>query len=113
MKLKSRGWFLLLLLIPIGFGFARLKLNVEMLDLLPQDSPIVQGLKLYQENFSYSRELYVTVTSPDSETTENVARTLSQNLRTSSNLISQVTWQPPWLESPAQAAEIVAFIWLN
>ncbi|MDQ6630673.1 MAG: hypothetical protein M3Y82_02820, partial [Verrucomicrobiota bacterium] len=105
MKLKSPGWFLLLLLIPVGFGFARLKLSVEMLDLLPQDSPIVQGLKLYQENFSYSRELYVTVISPDAETTENVARTLATNLRTKSNLVSQVTWQPPWFESPAQASE--------
>ncbi len=113
MNLKSRRWLLLLLLIPVGFGFARLKLSVEMLDLLPQDSPIVQGLKIYQENFSYSRELYVTVTSSEAETTEDVARSLAAALRAQSNLVSQVTWQPPWLESPAQASELVAFIWLN
>jgi predicted RND superfamily exporter protein len=113
MTFKSRNWLWLLALIPIAIGLARLRFDVEVLDLLPKDSPVVNGLKIYQEKFSYSRELYVTVSSSNAETTESAARALAEKFRSASNLVSQATWQPPWLESPLQAAELVAAMWLN
>ncbi len=112
MKL-SRHWLWLLLLVPIAIGFARLRFDVEILNLLPDSSPVVQGLKLYQKNFSNSRELIITLKSPDAETTENAARSIAEKLRSATNLVTRVTWQPPWLEHPTQAAELVAFLWLN
>ena len=34
-------------------------------------------------------------------------------MRHKSEIVAEVTWQPPWLERPAQAAELIAYLWLN
>ena len=110
---KSRHWLWLLFAIPVALGIARLHFDVEVLNLLPADLPVVQGLKLYQQNFSNSRELIVTIEGPSGEKTEAAARTLARILRPQSNLVSSVVWQPGWLEQPAQAAELIGYLWLN
>src|SRR5437867_13455974 len=92
----------LLLLIPIGLGLARLRFDVEVLDLLPADVPAVQGLKLYQQNFANTRELIITVRAPSAESTEAAARLIADTLPKRTTLTSSVTWQPPWPEHPAQ-----------
>src|SRR6266481_3690579 len=112
MKLP-RHWPWLLALIPIAFGVARLRFDVEVLNLLPADVPAVQGLKIYQQNFANARELIITVRAPAAEAAENAARSLADALRHKSEIISEVTWQPPWLEHPDQAAELIAYLWLN
>ncbi len=109
----SRHWLWLLLLIPIGFGFARLRLDVEVMNLLPDDYPVVRGLKLYQTNFANARELIITVKANEAELAEDAARTLTLALRATTNLMTQVTWQPLWLENPGQSAELMAHLWLN
>src|SRR5216683_588369 len=108
-----RHWPWLLALIPIAFGLARLRFDVEVLNLLPADVPAVQGMKIYQQNFANARELIITVRAPAAEAAENAARSLAEALRHKSEIISEVTWQPPWLERPAQAAELIAYLWLN
>lgn len=113
MSRLSRHWLWLLLLIPVGFGLARLRFDVDVLNLLPERSPVVQGLKLYQENFSTGQELLITVHSDDRSVSEEAAQTIAKALRSTTNLISQVTWQPPWLENPVEASELVAYLWLN
>ncbi|MEO6183754.1 MAG: MMPL family transporter [Verrucomicrobiota bacterium] len=109
----SRRWLWLLLLVPIAIGFARLRFDVEILNLLPEKSGIVQGLKLYQQNFSNGRELIITLRSDDAEKTETAARSLADAFRNATNLVADATWQPGWLEYPTQSAELVAFMWLN
>ncbi len=109
----SRRWLWLLLLLPLIAGLARLRFDVEVLNLLPGDVPAVQGLKLYQQNFANAGELILTVNAPDAETTEAAARELALALAERKSLIKQVTWQPPWLEHPGQAAELIAHLWLN
>ena len=109
----SRRWFWLVALIPMGCGLARLRFNVEVLDLLPADVPAVQGLKIYQENFANARELIITVQAPTAEAADAAARRIAQTLSQRTDLIASVTWQPPWLEHPAQAAEFIAYLWLN
>src|SRR5882672_181438 len=109
----SRQWLWLVLLIPVLLGLGRLRLDVEVLNLLPGDSPVVQGLKLFQMNFSNARELIVTVESPDAELTDRMVQTISESLRGHVDQIEDVASQPPWMEQPDQAAELVAFLWLN
>src|SRR6478736_10230415 len=94
---RSRLWWWLLL-IPLVVGVLRLHFDVEVLNLLPGQEPVVQGLKLYQQNFSNARELIVTVQGSEPDAVEMGARSVAEFLRTQSNLVNAVTWQPPWLE---------------
>src|SRR5437667_2704420 len=112
MKPKA-SWLWLLLLVPMALGLSRLRFDVEVLNLLPPDSPVVQGLKLYQENFSNARELILTVRAANAEAAETSARALAAALRRATNLVSRVTWEPAWLEHPEQGAELIAYFWLN
>ncbi len=48
-----------------GRGLARLRFDVEVLNLLQADLPVVQGLKLYQQHFASARELVITVSTTD------------------------------------------------
>jgi predicted RND superfamily exporter protein/lauroyl/myristoyl acyltransferase len=110
---RTAYWPWLLLLLPIAFGLFRLRFDVEVLDLLPPDLKVVQGLKLYQQQFANARELIITVKTEDAEGTEDVAQRVANALRKETNLVSSVIWQPPWLEHPEQSAELLAFLWLN
>ena len=104
-------WIVLPVLIAIGV--ARLRFDVEILDLLPANNRAVEGLKLYQQHFSNARELVITVRSTDAEQTESAARVMAEELRKQTNIITSVTWQPPWLENPAQTSELLAYLWFN
>ena len=111
----KHGWFRpwwLLLLIPLALGLARLRFNVEVLDLLPGDVPSVAGVKLYQQKFSNSRELIVTIHAPDREAA-TAAQAIAEKLRADTNRIAEVIWQPPWLEHPEQTAGLIAHLWFN
>ena len=109
----SRSWLWWLLLVPLAFGVARLRFDTEILNLLPDKLAVAQGLKIYQQHFSDARELIITLDAPSAEDAESAARALAQALRTQSNLVADVVWQPVWLEHPTQAAELIAFLWLN
>ena len=107
-----RPWWLLLL-IPLALGLARLRFNVEVLDLLPGDVPSVAGVKLYQQKFANSRELVVTINAPDRERATSAAQAIADKLRADTNRVVEVIWQPPWLEHPEQTAELIAHLWFN
>ena len=113
MSTQLKRWWWVLLLVAIAAGAWRLRFNVEILDLLPPEEPSVQGLKIYQKRFTNARELVVTVRATDADKAEQFAGTLAEKLRAQTNLVSGVTWQPPWLEHPGQLAEILACLWLN
>jgi predicted exporter/lauroyl/myristoyl acyltransferase len=112
--LKHPGrWLWLLLLVPVVLGLTRLRLNVEVFDLLPPDLESVQGLKLYQEKFANARELIITVKGKTQDQTEAAAKALAESLRRETQLVESVTWEPPWLEHPEHAAELIAHLWYN
>ena len=111
--MKFRWWLLLLLLVPIAIGVARLHFDAEVLDLLPARVPAVQGLKLYQQHFANARELIVTIRAGDADAAKAAAQTIAEKLRAEADLISDVTWQPPWREHPEQTSELIAYLWLN
>ena len=111
LALRVGAWVIGLLLI-VG-GFLRLRFDVDVLNLLPADIPAVEGLKLHQKYFANANELIITVQASDAESAEKSARTLAEHLRTRPDLVRSATWQPPWMENPAQAAEFIAYLWLN
>ncbi len=111
MKWVRWGW--LLLLVPVALGLARLRFDAEILDLLPAGVPAVQGLKIYQQHFTNARELLITVQAPDADAAKGAAQAIADALRVHDGLVSQVIWQPPWLEHPSQTAELIAYLWLN
>ena len=108
-----KRWWWIFLLVAVIVGTYRLRFDVEILDLLPADEPAVQGLKLYQKYFTNARELIVTLRAPSAEKAEQLAGALAEKFRAQTNLVSGVTWQPPWMEQPGQLAEILACLWLN
>ncbi len=107
-----RRW-LWLLLIPVIVGLARLRFDVDVLNLLPGDLPVVRGLQLYQRHFAGANELIVTVEGDESERTEAAAKSLAEWLRREVRLVADAHWQSPWLEHPELAAELVGLAWLN
>ncbi|HEY5913142.1 MAG TPA: MMPL family transporter, partial [Verrucomicrobiae bacterium] len=111
-KLWKRGWWLPLVALLI-FGLWRVRLDVEIFNLLPDNLPVVHGLRLYQKHFAGTRELIITVRAPSAEAAETAARQLAERLSPQTNAVSSVVWQPPWLEHPEQMVELIAHLWLN
>ena len=110
---RFRPWLWLLFAALIVAGLLRLHFDVEVLNLLPGRLPAVHGLKIYQQHFANARELILTVRGPEADETENAMRTLAERLRQDTNEIAGVTWQPPWIEHPAQSAEFLGYVWFN
>ncbi len=108
-----KRWWWALLLVAIGLGAGRLRFDVDILNLLPPDEPTVQGLKLYQEHFANARELIITLRAPDAGQAERLAGELADRLRQQTNLVSEVTWQAPWMEHPEQLGELLGWLWFN
>lgn len=110
---RLRPWLWLLLLVPLVLGILRLRFDVEILNLLPGELSVAQGLKVYQKHFSDARELIITVEAPGADETEAGALALASVLRAETNRVARVTWRPAWLEEPAQARELMASLWFN
>ena len=108
----SRAW-LLLLIAPILLGLFRLRFDTEVLNLLPNDLPAVQGLKLYHKYFANNREVIITVSAKNSADAESAARVVATTLQGASNLVADAVWQPPWMDHPEETAEFIAWLWLS
>jgi len=93
-------------------GFGRLRIDVDVFNLLPIDSRMVDGLKLYQRSFGTSRELIISLRSPDANQTEHAARSLAGELGRS-DLTTGVIWRSPFQEDPAALGEFLAYLWFN
>jgi uncharacterized protein len=106
-------WWLLLLLLPIGWGLSRLRLDTQVLNLLPAELTSVQGLKLYEEHFANANELLVALKGEEPAELERAAREIAEQLRARSNIVSSAVWTPPWEEHPGETAELMAYLWLN
>jgi predicted exporter len=109
---RSRAW-LLILLAPILLGLFRLRFDTEVLNLLPNDLPAVEGLKLYHKYFANNREVIITVTATNSADAETAARNIATALQAATNLVGDAVWQPPWMDRPEETAEFIAWLWLS
>jgi len=108
-----KRWWWVLLTLAVCLGLCRLRFDVDILNLLPPDEPTVQGLKLYQKHFTNARELVITLRAPEAGQTERLAGAMAARLRQQTNLVAGVSWQPPWMEDPAQMGELLGCLWLN
>jgi predicted RND superfamily exporter protein len=96
----------------VATGLWRLRVDMDVFTLLPSDSRVAKGLQLYQGSFASSRELIVTLRSPDADLTKRAARSLAGALK-DAGLTSQALWQSPLRGDPAQQAELLAYLWFN
>lgn len=113
MRAFLKRWWWALLLAAIAVGFWRLRFDADVLDLLPSEEPSVLGLKLYEQHFTKADELVVTIHAQDADQALSLAQKLAATLREHSNLVSEVTWQPPWMEHPEQLGEMLGWLWFN
>src|SRR5688572_4627547 len=112
MKLRLGHWLALGILLALP-GLLRLRFDVDVLNTLPANVPAVQGLRLHQKHFSDASELIITLEAADADLAEQAARALAQKLRAETNLVRGVVWQPAWMEDPGEAAELIAYLWMN
>jgi predicted exporter len=108
-----KRWWWALLLVAIALGFCRLRFDVDVLDLLPSDVPSVEGLKLYEKHFTNARELVVTLRGENPDQVQRLTGELAAKLRKETNLIEEVTWQPPWMDDAQQLGELLGWLWFN
>ena len=113
MSVHFNRWGWTVLLLPLLCGLWRLRFDVEVLHLLPDEVPVVHGLKLQQQYFAHREELLITLRAASPDAAETAARQLAKSLRQETRLVAQALWQPPWLERPEDLPEFLAFLWLN
>ncbi|MSU64142.1 MAG: hypothetical protein EXS31_17410 [Pedosphaera sp.] len=109
----AHRWMWLLGLALVTLGAARLRFDVEIMNLLPGNLGVARGIKAYQQHFANARELIITVETGTAEEASAAASTLAQLLSAQTNLVADVTWQPVWATNPIEATELIAYLWLN
>ncbi len=97
----------------VVMGAARFRFNGEILDVLPPQIEAVEGLKLFQKNFSSGQELIIAIEADTADVAEAAASQIAKEIQAKTNLVSTVTWKPPWLENPADSAELIGYLWMN
>ena len=110
---RSGWWGLLVVVVLAGWGLARLRFDADALNLLPGDLPVVRGLQWHQQHFAGAQELLITLSGPDPEALATTAREIAGQLRARPDLVRAVHAFPPWQEKPADAAENLAWLWLQ
>jgi predicted exporter/outer membrane lipoprotein-sorting protein len=105
-------WIPLLAVVCLVALLPRLRFDVDVFNLLPADSRMVEGLKLYQRTFGSSGELILSVRSSDAEASTRAARALAQDLERD-DLTSRVVWRNPFLDDSDAMGELLAYLWLN
>jgi uncharacterized protein len=101
----------LLLLVPVALGLGRLRFDVDVLNLLPENLPEVRGLSMFQKFFSDSEELILTIKAPDPDRAAQAAESIAETLRDYASLIRRVSSAPA--AGGREIAELAAFAWLN
>jgi len=105
-------WVAPLLLAILVAGLLRVRMDVDVFNLLPSGSATVEGLRLYQRTFGSSRELIVSLRAPDADLAARSVRSLAERFE-SAGLGSYVIWQSPFREDPEALAELLAYLWFN
>ena len=102
---------LALILLATGLGLSRIRVDANVLDLLPQDLVAVRGLKIFLGHFGQPRELIVMVEASDPAEAGALVDSLADDLRATSTLA--VHSAPPWEADPRELVPLAAYALLN
>jgi uncharacterized protein len=94
-------------------GIFRLRIDVDILNLLPADNDVARGLAEYQDRFLQSGEVIIVVRTIAPQWSEEAAAKVVKALRARPDIVARVFWQPPTSESLADAAQFLSYLWLN
>jgi predicted exporter len=110
---SPRFWLWAAVFVVVLLGFARLRFDVDILNVLPDDLTSARGLKELQKRFTKANELIVAVEATTADDAEAAARGVAKALRSLTHEIASVTWQSPWRENAGEATELLAYLWFN
>lgn len=97
----------------VVWGAFRLRFDADALNLLPSELPVVRGLQWHQKYFAGSQELLITLEGNDPDRLAGNAREIVKRLGARPDLVRAIHAFPPWIEHPADAAENLAWLWLQ
>ncbi|GAA5482541.1 MMPL family transporter [Haloferula sargassicola] len=110
------AWKWILLVVAIGVaasGILRIRIDTDVLSVLPADMPEAKGLKAFQEVFSRDEELVVLLQDEgNSGDLQARAQELADRVMASGHA-SGVRWRPRWQDDPAGLGELFAWLWMN
>ena len=86
--------------------------ETDIFALLPEDALGVEGLRIYQQEFSGSSELMLSISAVDASQALEAASEISSNL-VEQGLAESVIWRNPLDEDPEAIGELAAFLWVN
>ncbi|CAN5461928.1 MMPL family transporter [soil metagenome] len=97
----------------VAVGLGKIRLDSDVLGLLPGRLPEVQGLRLFLDHFAQRDELIVAVEADDPDTAAAAAASIAAALQGAPGLARDVAWQNPWDDDPAASAELAAYLVFN
>jgi len=100
-----------LLLLATGLGLSRIRVDANVLDLLPPDLVAVRGLKIFLGHFGQPHELIVMVEAGNASEAGALVDSLADRLRASATLT--VRGAPPWAADPRELVPLAAYALLN
>ena len=100
------------------FGLSRLNYNVEVLDLLPQEMPGLEGTRVMRDTFQKANRLVITLEAEDAAVVEEASLSLAEHLGGLTELCHKVSARPPMDSGSGEAAGselagMVAYALLN
>jgi predicted exporter len=115
LAMTRRRWVMLMVVIGLvwGFGLRNLQLNSDVLALLPEGLPSARAIAEYEGHFENADELIIGLDGLAPDLLEAAARELAEVLRGRPELFKAALWTPPWMEHPAELAELAAYLWIN
>ena len=97
------------------FALKRISLDPNTLSSLPQSLPGVQALRTYEKLFNTRNDLMLVMESKgdDALLLEDAAKALHLSLLGKPGFVKRADFQPPWMEKPEEAGELLAYAWLH
>lgn len=112
--MKAARHFILAILSALAIvGIFRLRIDVDILNLLPADNDVARGLAEYQDLFLQAGEVIIVLRTSAAESSEAAASEVVKALRARPDMVERAFWQPPATESLNDAAQFLAYLWLN
>ncbi|MES2594980.1 MAG: MMPL family transporter [Verrucomicrobiota bacterium] len=106
----KKSWLVVLVLLPVVIaGFARLRLETDILATLPAEVPEVRALKLLRDGFAGGSDLIIALEAEDEATSEELTTSLAERLQKRTDLVKEVRWAQPMEAQAESGAALLAW----